>query len=190
MRTFTVLMLVVTAVAAQAADSTLDAGRRCAQVKDSLERLVCFDRVFAADAASRSAPAAPPAPPPVAATPPSAPRQAAPVPAPAPAVVPTPSPAPRGFGEEQIKRTEKERQLEEPPRSVTARVASLVEYRKGLVRMTLDNGQVWEQMDMDGLFRVASGDTVQIERGRMGGYRMARTSDGRTSGWTRVTRVK
>ena len=31
--------------------------------------------------------------------------------------------------------------------------------------------------------------TVQIDRGRLGGYRMARTSNGR-SGWVRVNRVK
>ena len=46
-----------------------------------------------------------------------------------------------------------------------------------------------QQMDMDSLFQVDVGDTIQIEKGRLGGYRMARTSNGR-SGWVRVTRVK
>jgi len=48
---------------------------------------------------------------------------------------------------------------------------------------------VWQQMDMDSLFNLAAGDTVQIDRGRMGGYRMARISKGGSS-WVRVNRVK
>jgi hypothetical protein len=44
-------------------------------------------------------------------------------------------------------------------------------------------------MDMSTLFQVAVGDTVRIEKGAMGGFRMARTTNGR-SGWVRVSRVQ
>jgi hypothetical protein len=167
---------------ALAAQPAGDALQRCAQLKDSLERLVCYDRAAAAGTASPASPS--PATP---AAPSMAPAPAPPVQA-APAAAATP-PASREFGDETVKRTEKERVANSGATSLTALVSGLKEYRRNVYMLTLDNGQVWQQMDMDSLFVVKEGDTVQIEKGKLGGYRMARTSNGR-SGWVRVNRIK
>lgn len=167
-----------------AAQPSGEALQRCAQVKDSLERLVCYDRAAAAGAAMPAAPV-PPSMAPSAASPAPAVQVASPA-VPAPVVA---APAVREFGDETVKRTEKERVATSGPTSLTALVAEMKEYRRNVYLLTLDNGQIWQQMDMDSLFTVKVGDTVQIEKGKLGGYRMARTSDGR-SGWVRVNRVK
>ncbi|MET0279843.1 MAG: hypothetical protein ABW278_01790 [Steroidobacteraceae bacterium] len=170
--------LVLGSSLAASAEPSVDAVRRCAQVKDSLERLVCYDRAAAGSAGAEAAPAASPV-----------------APAPAPLVRATPAPAPqaapvqREFGDETVKRSEKERASTSGPSSLTAVVSELKEYRRNVYMLTLDNGQVWQQMDMDSLFQVKAGDTIQIEKGKLGGYRMARTSGGR-SGWVRVNRVR
>ena len=132
-----------------AADAQVEAGRQCAQVKDSLQRLVCYDRVFLAGEL-----------PPAAAAPPAAvlPR-AAPVPA---AACAAPS-----LGEERVQRKSQEKPAE--PSSLEATVTALKETRPAVFRLTLDNGQVWQQMDMSSVFQVGVGDTVRIEKGTMGG---------------------
>jgi hypothetical protein len=156
-----------------AAEAPLDRARQCATIQDSLQRLMCYDRVFAASAA---APAV------------AAPAVAAPA-----AVVPVAPAQASGdtarFGAETLRRSEAERESEAPPSSITATVRELRQTRPNVFRVSLDNGQIWQQMDMDSLFILSVGDTVQIDRGRLGGYRMARTSKG-GSGWVRVNRVK
>ena len=164
-----------------AADAQVEAGRQCAQVKDSLQRLVCYDRVFLAGEAA--APAAP------AAVAPRVVQVPAPVVTAAPAAVPVPVPAPAAapsLGEERVQRKSKEKPTE--PSSLEATVTALKETRPAVFRLSLDNGQVWQQMDMSSVFQVAVGDTVRIEKGTMGGYRLTRTSRGR-SGWVRVSRL-
>jgi len=177
--------------AAMAADDTLEQARRCASQTDSLQRLVCYDRLFGAGAQAPVAlppVAAPPAarastPSPAAATPPAA-VQPSPAPATATAVAPA-----QDFGADQLRRTPSETAKDETPRTLTATVSALRETRTSVFRVTLDNGQVWQQMDMDSLFHLQSGDVVEISRGKLGGYRMARQSRG-GSGWVRVSRVK
>jgi hypothetical protein len=88
-----------------------------------------------------------------------------------------------------VQRKEKEKNKPAEPANLEATVTALKETRPQVVRLTLDNGQVWQQMDMSTTFQVDVGDTVRIEKGTMGGYRMARASRGR-SGWVRVTRVQ
>jgi len=158
-----------------AADPQLDAARQCTQLKDSLQRLVCYDKALTqAPAAPVAAPAA----------------RAAPAAPAAPAVVAAPAPAPVAapeLGDESVK-TRKQRSLPEEPTSLEAKVTDAREIRQGTYRMTLENGQVWQQMDMSTMFQVGAGDTVRIEKGALGGFRMARTSNGR-SAWVRVARV-
>jgi len=166
------------------ADAQVEGGRQCAQIKDSLQRLVCYDRIFQAGDSATPAPsaasrAAAPAPVP-------APRAAVAAPAVAAAPVATPTPA---LGDESVQRREKEKSRPAEPASLEATITALKETRPQVVRLTLDNGQVWQQMDMSSMFQVNVGDTVRIEKGTMGGYRLARTSRGR-SGWVRVTRVQ
>ena len=183
-----VIWLVAAGLAAHApvfaADAQVEAGRQCAQVKDSLQRLVCYDRIFQAGDAAAPATAA-------------APRAAAPapvaVPAPrvtavAPAVAAAPAKAP-ALGDESVQRKEKETSKPVEPANLDATITALKETRPQVVRLTLDNGQVWQQMDMSTVFQVTVGDTVRIEKGAMGGYRLSRTSRGR-SGWVRVTRLQ
>jgi hypothetical protein len=100
----------------------------------------------------------------------------------------TPAPA---LGDEAVRRTVKEKEAAKAtePTSLEAKVTALRETRPEIFRVTLDNGQVWQQMDMSSLFHLETGDTIRIEKGTMGGYRMARTSKGR-SGWVRVTRLQ
>jgi hypothetical protein len=92
------------------------------------------------------------------------------------------------FGADQMRRTPSEIK-DETPRTLTATVSALRETRTSVFRITLDNGQVWQQMDMDSLFHLQTGDVVEITRGKLGGYRMARQSRG-GSGWVRVNRIK
>jgi hypothetical protein len=173
-------VLLLPAGAVLAADSTLDAARRCTQVADSLQRLVCFDRAFAAPAAATAAPA------PVVA--PVAPAvAAAPVVLPPPPASPISPPAP-ALGDESLRRKVQER-ADAAPTTLTASVSAMKELRPGVSRLTLDNGQVWEQTEAESLFNVKVGDSVRIDKGKLGGYQMARASNGR-SGWVRVTRVK
>jgi len=166
-----VAVLALFAGSAMAADASLETARRCVQVKDSLERLVCFDRAFA------GMPTAP------AASSPAAPAAAPVAPAPVAAI------APPALGDDSVKRSVKAREAEAGPTSLTAVITELKETRPNVVRMTLDNGNVWQQMDLESLFYVKVGDTVKIEKGRMGGYRMARVT-GSGSGWARVNRIK
>jgi hypothetical protein len=178
------MVLAVLPVLGWAADPQLDAARQCTQLKDSLQRLVCYDKAL------MEGPAAPATAPVTRAAPASPARSVAPAPAPAaPAVVATPAPvAAPALGDESVK-TRKQRSIPEEPTSLEAKVTEAREIRQATYRLTLDNGQVWQQMDMSSIFQVAAGDTVRIEKGALGGFRMARVSNGR-SGWVRVARVQ
>lgn len=180
-----------------AADPQLDAARQCTQLKDSLQRLVCYDKaLMEAAPASSTAPApvavtvAPAPTPGVRVAPPPAPAAAPAVSAPAAvsAAPTTPATAP-ALGDESLKRSQKQRKESEGPTSLEAKVTAAREVRQATYRVTLDNGQVWQQMDMSTLFQVGVGDVVRIEKGALGGFRMARVSNGR-SGWVRVNRVE
>jgi hypothetical protein len=164
MRRKVVMALVLSAltVASFAADSGTESARRCVSIKDSLARLVCYDKAFQNETAE----------PPAAATL----RQTA------------PSVAAPSLGEESLRRTAKERDLEQVS-DLTAVVTALKEFRQNTYRLTLDNGQVWEQADLGNGFRIAIGDTVRIERSKMGAYYLARQGP-RSYGQVRVTRLK
>jgi hypothetical protein len=169
-----------------AADPQLEAARQCTQLKDSLQRLVCYDKALA----DGSPPAA--VSPPAAAQAPRPPRAAPQSPAPSAAaavvaapVVATAAPA---LGDESVKRSRKDGAVAAEPSNLEAKVTAARETRKDTYRVSLDNGQIWQQMDMSTLFHVAVGDTVRIEKGAMGGFRMALT--GGHSGWVRVSRLQ
>jgi hypothetical protein len=170
------IALLCMAGTAVAADSALDATRRCAEIKDSAQRLACFDR------AVQTPPAPAPASVPVPVQP--AARSAAPkivAPAPAPALAPA-------LGDENLQRKERGSKPE-TPKSLTARITSVQESRPGVFRVTLDNDQVWQAAESKSTFVPAVGDAVQIDKGAMGGYQMARISPAH-SGWVRVSRSK
>jgi len=174
-------------LAGTAAESASDAARRCSQVLGERERLACYDRAFPAgpqtsELATRQAP-------PAAA--PGAPAAAPPAPAAAATAPSTVAPA-AGFGEDSIRRApsaETRAAKAEEPDNLTAQIASIREMRTNVWRLTLDNGQVWQQMDMNNSFLPKAGQTLRIEKGRFGGYSAALIGETR-SAWVRVNRLK
>jgi len=178
----TPLLLVTAASAAVAAEPSADAARQCTQLKDSLERLVCYDRVFMAPAVVEPAPrpAAPiPAPGPVTAPPvviaPPPPPPVVSTPAPQPAAQPAPQPAPVRPA------------VQETPDVVEAKITALKELRREVYLFTLDNGQVWQQAEAQGVVDVRVGDGLVIRKGRFGGYLLELAKG---SPRLRVSRVK
>ena len=158
-------------VALFAADAQVESARQCAKQKDSLQRLVCYDHIFQAEAApvapAKAAPAV------------AAPAVAASVAVPAAAAAPA-------IGDETLKKVQKEKATEAPSH-LEARVTALRQMRPELFRLTLDNGQVWQQQEVSTMFHVEVGDSVRIEKGSMGSYRMAKAGG---SGWVRVNRTE
>jgi hypothetical protein len=176
-----VATLLAIAHAAFAAELTPEAVKRCAAVTDSLARLVCYDQL----ASGTPSPAAAPAPAPAPAAAPAVTAPAPPMPAPAAAVAV--APAAVAIGDESIKGATERKEV---PTSLTARVTELETYKTYNYYVILDNGQGWLQEEMQSNFFLKVGDTVQIERGRMGGYKMARVHEGKPGMWVRVTRKK
>lgn len=179
----TAALWMVTGVAVSA-EPAADAARRCSQVLGERERLACYDRAFPAgpqtsELATRS-------------TPPAAPASAT-MPAPVPAAPVAASPAAaQSFGDDSMRRApgpeEKAAKAAEPT-TLTGQIAEIKEMRPNVWRLTLDNGQVWQQMDMSGSFLPKVGETLRIERGRFGGYSAALMGETR-SAWVRVNRLK
>jgi hypothetical protein len=163
-------MLAVTGVAV-AAELSLDAARRCAAMTDSVARVACYDQLYA--------------------------TATAPAPAPAPAAVAAPAPvAPTvavaaAIGDESLKKSSAQRAAEPAtPTSVDANITALREMRPNVYRISLDSGQVWQQEESEALFTPGVGDTVRIKKGSLGRYSMSRLSNGKTTGWARVTRLE
>jgi hypothetical protein len=124
---------------------------RCSDLYDDAQRLACYDAAFGKPARSSSAAAAPRAPaaaPASASTAPPAVR-AAPV-APPAAVA---QPAPRAAAE---------------PKNVSATISEVARRADGRFVVTLDNGQVWAQLERDTAVEVAAGDKVTVRRGMLG----------------------
>jgi hypothetical protein len=168
--------LTLVGAAALAADPQLDTAQRCTRITDSLERLVCYDKAMA-PVATPAAPA----------------RSAAPAPAVAPTAAASPPAAPVAaampeLGQEQLKQSGGKTE-DAKPTSLDAKVSSLDSLPWNMVRVTLENGQVWQQQESSVRFTVKVGDTVRIKKGALGSYRMARVSNG-TSGWVQVRRVE
>jgi len=169
--------LAIPALAPAAAPS-----HQCSQLWDDELRLTCYDKAFgkpvpppadsaaAAPAAStNTAPAAVGAAAVVAATPPAA-APPAPVAAPAAAAaVPVPVPAPA-----------------KQPDSLATSVTALSFTLDGRFRATLENGQVWQQLELHPKVQVKAGDHVTLRKASFGSYQMVVPS-GMT---TRVTLLK
>ena len=174
-------ILLAVSVGVTAAELSPEAVKRCAAVTDSLARLVCYDQLASGTPSPAAAPApvkaAPPAPAPTPAVPAAAATVAAPV---------ATSKAP-ALGDESMKTSAEEEAAR--PRSLTATITALELVRSSNYYMTLDNGQKWLQEEIHSGFHLQVGDTVQILRGRMGGYQLAYVKDGKPVGaWIRVTR--
>jgi len=190
------LTLSCTAAGAASPPATLPASvAACLRVTDAGQRLACYDQSVAAllPATPVAAPPAPvaattpavkappaaPAPPPVA-----APKVAPAVAAAAPAAAPAPAPT---FGQEQL--SSKQRPPADPAdQTLHAKVTALRTPIPDTYRITLDNGQVWQQQESRFGFSLTAGDSVTLGKGAMGSYRLWRDADG-PKAWVRVTRV-
>ena len=193
------LTLSCTAAGAASPPATLPASvAACLRVTDAGQRLACYDQSVAAllPAAAPTAPVAAttpavkappaaPAPPPVAAPKPAA-AVAAAAPVAAPATAPAAAPAPT-FGQEQL--SSKQRPPADPAdQTLHAKVTALRAPVPDTYRITLDNGQVWQQQESRFGFSLTAGDSVTLGKGAMGSYRLWRDADG-PKAWVRVTRV-
>jgi len=144
----------------------------CRAITDSAARLACFDRETAALA---SAPAlssvAAPAPPAAAATPDNnaPPAIAAAAPRPAAPVLD----AQQSFGLSGSAIAAKEEAVAARPAKlakIEGRIVALALTGNGRTLFTLDNTQVWGQIESDGDMLAKLGDSATISRGMLGSY--------------------
>jgi hypothetical protein len=126
---------------------------RCSDLYDDAQRLACYDAAFGKPTRSAAAVAAPRAP-----TAPAAPATV-PAPTPAPAVRTAPAPvAPATPAAEKL------------PKNVSAAISEVGRRADGRFVVTLDNGQVWSQLERDMAAQVAIGDAVTVRQGMLGSY--------------------
>lgn len=179
------------------ADSSLDRVRACMPQQDDAARLACYDKELgrtAATAATRAAPDAPArsatvparaATATVVPTPAKVPATAAPPAAPATAAAKS---ADFGMTPELLRKQQVQAGIKAPPRppeTLSAKVAKVGTYGNGLLVVTLDNGQVWQQQE-SGEALLEVGDPVKISRGTFGSLWMDNASHRRI----RVKRVQ
>jgi hypothetical protein len=155
----------------QAAEGANDALLACARETDDARRLRCFDAVVAD---LRRAPAVPAAS--VAATPSAATAASAPAPAPVASISREDK-----FGARGDLDKEKREELQE----ITGRVTEIGARPHGELVLTLDNGQVWAERTANSKVKVKVGDTVKIEAGALGSFKLI-APNGRSSKVARV----
>jgi len=132
---------------------------QCAGMSDDHARLACYDSIFRAGGASHQGAAAPPA---------------------------------RSNPQEDFGLTEAAKEARTPeaagraPPSISGKVASVARRPTGEFVVTLDNGQVWTQLDSYPVVRLAAGDTVTIKKASLGSYLLV--TPGKTT--ARVRRTK
>jgi hypothetical protein len=148
---------------------SLTAIEACTKLSDDRARLACFDREVGAEMGHRASDSAP------------ASTSVAPV-----------APAPRlteeqklGLSPGRIVQLERPASAPPPLKELTVTIQSLSTDANGHQVFTLQNGQVWRQVELDEAFFVHAGDAVTISRGALGSYFM---SFG-THRNTRVTRL-
>ncbi len=151
------------------AETLADAMEKCSQVSNSLKRLVCFDKLVQRSRGMQDVEL------------PTMVQRSQTRPTTAPATAPQPSlqAAPQQsrestFGFEQ--QIDEERR--EEFNSIRALVAKVDENALKRMVITLDNGQVWRQME-SGSVRLKAGDEVIVERGLLGSFHLKRADSKR-----------
>jgi hypothetical protein len=190
--------LLATATLAAAADTELaERVAACARERDDVARLACFDRLTGKTAASASsAPAAKAAEPAAAATatpapaPPKAAATAGAAGAAATAATPAAKSAAADFGvsgSEVARQRDAEAQKQpgapEKIDRINAAVTAISKRPRGELVVTLDNGQVWAQKEVQ-YVPVKVGDQVTILAGALHSYKMVVA--GRATAVTRI----
>jgi hypothetical protein len=167
-RTVSIAVAVSSVMAVSAwADPAPQTLHACAAMKDSAERLACFDRAM------------------VETPPPTQTQQ--PTQAPAP-VAPAQS-SPKQFGEENLPRALRPLRAGEET-TLLSSIKALRAVGPQTYAISLSNGQVWRQEEGSHIalfFHV--GDDVRIEKGALGSYHMSAAATG-SKNWVRVTRIE
>jgi len=155
---------------------------RCAAIKDESARLACYDGIAAGlkQAAVTQTVAPPTVAAPAAAVPPPPVVAASPSVVSAPPAAPPPPVAAKvaEFGAEAMRKPEPDSAAPQDVDEIKAKVTEVVFSPHDRFTVTLDNGQVWRQIDADAVkarFHKA-GDAVTIARGAIGSYNL--TVDG------------
>lgn len=185
----------------QARAAPLEPLLACRAITDPAARLACFDRESGALAQTV------PAPPSVSTSPPAAilnrTAPASPAPesrAPATPIAANPAPATSTAAPPAAKALDdfglapgaveaRERQAGHQPaplEQVQGHLTALTKTADGLLVFTLDNGQVWKQLEREGELLANAGDAVRIKRGWLGSYMLSLPSHGAC----KVTRVR
>ena len=172
-RSFAILAL--TLPAAASADALRDELRVCRDLPDDDARLICYD---AAVDRSRHSTYSTPAP---AAESPSAAAPAEPAAAAAATGAAASLSQEDLFGKtsNEVERTVEEATGDARIDSLSATVTKLREYTYDKVLITLDNGQVWRQVDASNL-RLRVGDAVDIERASLGSFMLRKQGSKRS----------
>lgn len=168
------------AISAAFAQSLPPSVAACTSEKDSLARLVCFDREVAKYAQPSARVAPTPATPAVPA-----------LPAPNVATTPPPAPSPSaddfGVSGKLARQREAAKQEVAPAvKELHASVTKISSKPYGELVLELDNGQVWEQLEKKSTFVIKVGDGVVIRPAKLGSF-MLSTDQGATS---RVRRTR
>ena len=173
-RSFAILVVALPGATAFA-DALRDELSVCRDLTDDDARLICYDA--AVDRSRRSAASGPrSAPAPV-------PAQAAAAAASAPAASSAASSLSQedlfGKSGDEVERTVQEATGNQPIDSLTATITKLQQYSYDKVLITLDNGQVWKQVDASNL-RLRVGDAIEIERASLGSFMLKKQGSKRT----------
>lgn len=161
------------ALAALPAAPAAETSHPCAQVRDDTDRLACYDAAFGKPARPATATSAGDSPRPPAATPPSAPPAAG-----RPTAAPTAAKPERAVAKSDAP--------VQTTATFTAAVTAFSRLNNGRFVVTLENGQVWQQIEPDAVAEVAVGDKVTLRPAMLGSWMLVT----RAGVKTRVTRVK
>lgn len=182
-KTFAILLLALPGTFATA-DPLQDELSVCRGLTDDQARLICYDAAVdrsRKNSVGRSAAAPPPAPAPVAAKP--APAAAATTAASAATAAGAANQIDQedlfGKSGDELQRTVEEATGSEQMDSLSATVTKLQKSGYDRVLITLDNGQVWKQVDASSL-RLRVGDAVDIERASLGSFMLRKQGSKRS----------
>ena len=177
--------LLLGAASVAGAESERDALEACRIIADDARRLACYDGILLpetapqpsaiAETAAVPEPPAVPDPPPVAQAPASASEDG--------------NVVQRGLGRLRGLFGRDEPPVEKPPelQSIDAQVVEVVKLARGNHRLTLEDGQVWREIEVKPRARYRVGDNVEIARGALGSYNL---SNERTGHRIKVRRVR
>ena len=149
----------------------------CRKLHDEGERVRCYDtQIDKMNAAPTAVPA-------VTRATPTAPKASAPA-------APVAPPSEAKFGQETLPPTARPKPTAEEEAALVSNITALRQVARATYAISLANGQIWRQeeaSDISQFFRV--GDSVRIEKGSLGSYRLSTGATG-AKNWVRVARIQ